>query len=48
MREKGLSSAIRCSLENFDQFEYIDRESDDAVRCVKICPIYALSNLINS
>ncbi|MBD5252152.1 MAG: ATP-binding protein [Bacteroides sp.] len=48
MREKGLSSAIRCSLENFDQFEYIDRESDNAVRCVKICPIYALSNLINS
>lgn len=47
MREKGLTSAIRCSLENFGRFEYIDREASDAVRNVEIYPLYALSNLIN-
>ncbi len=48
MREKGLTSAVRCSLENFGRFEYIDREASDAVRKVAIYPLYALSNLIHS
>lgn len=47
MREKGLTSAVRCSLENFNSFEYVDREASEAVRKVDICPLYALSNLID-
>ncbi len=46
MREKGLSSAIRCSLENFNRFEYIDTEASGAVRKVEVCPLYAISNII--
>lgn len=46
MREKGLTSAVRCSLENFNRFEYIDREASEAVRKVEVYPLYALSNLI--
>jgi uncharacterized protein len=48
MREKHLSQAIRCSLENFGEFDYMDKEdpSDkDAVRHVSILPVYALSML---
>lgn len=48
MREKRLSSAVRCSLENFGWFEYIDREASEAVRKVNIFPLYALSNLVES
>lgn len=47
MREKHLSSAIRCSLENFGRFEYIDKEASDAIREVEIYPLYAISNLIS-
>ena len=47
MREKGLNSAVRCSLENFGKFQYIDHESSDAVRNVEIIPLYAISNLVN-
>lgn len=46
MRDKGLTSAVRCSLENFGRFEYIDSKAADAIRKVDICPIYAISNLI--
>ena len=46
MREKGLSSAIRCSLENFNRFEYIDAEASGTVRKVEVCPLYAISNII--
>lgn len=45
MREKHLSDAIRCSLENFGKFEYIDKEDKQAVRHVCICPLYALSQM---
>lgn len=45
MREKHLTEAVRCSLENFGSFEYIDKEDGDAVRHVRICPLYALSQL---
>ena len=45
MRKKGLHNAIRTSLENFGEFEYVDNEAHDAVRHVDIVPLYALSNL---
>lgn len=45
MREKNLPAAIRCSLENFGEFDYIDKLSDNAVRHVTICPLYAISRL---
>lgn len=45
MREKKLSKAIRCSLENFGSFDYIDAKDGDAVRHVAICPLYAISKL---
>ena len=45
MREKKLTNAFRCSLENFGAFDYIDKEDHDAVRHVTILPLYALSLL---
>lgn len=45
MRKKELNYAIRTSLENFGEFEYIDKEADNARRHVDIIPLYALSNL---
>ena len=44
MREKDLSQAIRCSLENFGRFDYIDHKAGGAVRHVEIIPLYALSH----
>lgn len=43
MRSKRLEFAIRCSLENFGTFDYIDNEDDEAVRHVGVCPLYAIS-----
>lgn len=45
MREKKLHSAIRCSLENYGEFDYIDKEANNEVRHVSICPLFALSQL---
>lgn len=45
MREKHLDNAVRCSLENFGAFDYIDHDDDNAIRHVDICPLYALSQL---
>lgn len=45
MREKHLSDAVRCSLENFGSFEYVDKEDNEAVRHVQIYPLYAISML---
>ena len=45
MREKGLSQGIRCSLENFGEFDYIDEKSDNAIRHVNIIPLYALNSI---
>jgi len=45
MNEKHLSNAIRCSLENFGHFEYIDSKDGDAVRHVQICPLFAISQM---
>ena len=45
MREKNLTHAVRCSLENFGKFSYTDSQAGDARRDVTICPLYALSML---
>jgi len=45
MRDKKLSQAIRCSLENFGKFDYIDLKDDNAVRHVEIVPLYAISQM---
>lgn len=45
MREKKLTNAVRCSLENFGAFDYTDPESNGAVRHVQICPLYAISQM---
>lgn len=46
MREKKLDQAVRCSLENFGKFDYIDAEAEDAVRHVEVYPLYALSQFV--
>jgi len=45
MRERDLTQAIRCSLENFGEFDYIDDKADDDVRHVRILPLYAIRML---
>ena len=45
MREKKLTNAIRCSLENFGAFDYNDPEVTNAIRHVQICPLYAISQM---
>lgn len=46
MREKHLSQAVRCSLENFGEFDYTDNEDAEAQRHVCIFPLYAISQLL--
>lgn len=45
MRKKHLNQAVRCSLENFGTFEYVDSQDEGNVRNVEICPLYALSTI---
>ena len=45
MRDKGLTQAVRCSLENFGEFDYIDTKAENTVRHVTIIPLYAVSQL---
>lgn len=45
MREKDLTDAVRCSMENFGSFTYIDSQAEDAERKVVICPLYAMSRM---
>lgn len=45
MREKHLTQAVRCSFENFGYFDYVDAEDENAIRHVKICPIYAIARM---
>lgn len=45
MREKGLSQAIRCSLENYGEFNYIDEKTSNAIRHVRIVPLYAINTI---
>ena len=46
MREKKLEQAVRCSLENFGKFDYIDAKAEGAVRHVEVHPLYALSQFV--
>lgn len=46
MREKKLDQAVRCSLENFGKFDYIDAGAEGAVRHVDVYPLYALSQFV--
>lgn len=45
MREKKIHYAIRCSLENFGKFDYVDTEDGSEVRHVCICPMYAVAQM---
>lgn len=45
MRDKKLHYALRCSMENFGRYDYVDKEDNNAVRHVHICPIYAISQM---
>ena len=45
MREKHLTEAIRCSFENFGEFEYVDKDDNQTARHVSVCPLYALKQL---
>ncbi|MCH5308390.1 MAG: ATP-binding protein [Prevotella sp.] len=45
MRQKHLTNAIRCSLENFALLENHDRQQADSVRRIQVIPLYAVSNL---
>lgn len=45
MRERKLHYAIRCSMEHFGRFDYVDKYDNNDVRHVRICPIYAISQL---
>lgn len=47
MRQKHLTDAIRCSLENFEQLEHIDKKDNNAMRHVQILPLFAVSNLFS-
>ncbi len=46
MREKKLDQAVRCSLENFGKFDYVDAEAEGAIRHVEVYPLYALSQFV--
>lgn len=48
MRQKHLTDAIRCSLENFSLIEEQDKQDGNAVRRITINPLYAISTLYNS
>lgn len=45
MREKKITNAVRCSLENFGAFNYEDNEDSGTLRHVQICPLYAISQM---
>lgn len=46
MREKHLTEAIRCSLENFGSFSHTEKEDGDTARHVSVIPLYAVSQII--
>ena len=45
MRDKELTQGVRCSLENFGHFDYVDSKAGNTVRHVTIIPLYAVSRL---
>ncbi|MGM9869480.1 MAG: ATP-binding protein [Sodaliphilus sp.] len=45
MRNKHLTHALRCSLENFGKIDAVDSSDHDAPRHISIVPLYAISNI---
>lgn len=45
LRQKRLSRAVRCSLENFGQIIRSEQENPDIEYHITICPLYAISQL---
>lgn len=45
MREKQLTNAIRCSMENYGTFSFVDKEDSGSIRHVQICPLFAMSQM---
>jgi len=45
MGDKKLTQAVRCSLENFGQFDHVEAKAENAIRHVTIVPLYAISQL---
>ena len=45
MRQKHLTDAIRCSLENFSLLENQDKQDENTLRRIAINPLYAVSTL---
>lgn len=45
MRNKNLTEAFRCSLENFGNLTICDRDDYETQRYIHIVPLYAISNL---
>ena len=45
MREKHLHEAVRCSLENFGEFNYSDPLDNGEMRHVRIVPLYAVGKV---
>ena len=48
MRQKHLTDAIRCSLENFAQLEHCDNKDNGAMRHVQVLPLFAISNVFTT
>ena len=45
MRDKRLHYAIRCSMENYGKYDYVDNQANNEVRHVRICPMYAIARI---
>jgi hypothetical protein len=45
MRDKKLTNAYRCSLENFGSYDFVDSEAGNMKRHVEILPMFAMSML---
>ena len=48
MHDKHLTNAIRISIENFGEFDYVDTEDANAIRHVIILPVYAIKMLFET
>lgn len=48
MRQKHLTDAIRCSLENFAQLDHCDNKDNGAMRHIQILPLFAISNVFTT
>ena len=47
MHDKKVEEGVRCSLENFGEFDYVDNEDNGSIRHIRICPLYAISSLFD-